>query len=122
MTLAADEFIRRFRLHTLPDGFHRIRHYGFLANRQRAAKLALCRRPSATLPPAIAPAAPHQAAKIITRLRRWRLPDQRHRCNPHSRTRHPAGSLNPASMRSRLPLRPTPVPRDLTEASRFRRV
>jgi hypothetical protein len=44
MTLAADEFIRRFLLHTLPDGFHRIRHYGFLANRPRAAKLALCRR------------------------------------------------------------------------------
>ena len=44
MTLAADEFIRRFLLHALPDGFHRIRHYGFLANRQRAAKLALCRR------------------------------------------------------------------------------
>ncbi len=44
MTLAADEFIRRFLLHTLPDGIHRVRHYGFLANRQRAAKLALCRR------------------------------------------------------------------------------
>jgi hypothetical protein len=44
MTLATDEFIRRFLLHTLPDGFHRIRHFGFLANRQRAAKLALCRR------------------------------------------------------------------------------
>ncbi len=43
MTLAADEFIRRFLLHTLPDGFHRIRHYGFLANRHRAEKLALCR-------------------------------------------------------------------------------
>ena len=43
MTLAADEFIRRFLLHALPDGFHRIRHYGFLANRQRADKLALCR-------------------------------------------------------------------------------
>ena len=43
MTLAADEFIRRFLLHTLPDGFHRIRHYGFLANGHRAAKLALCR-------------------------------------------------------------------------------
>jgi hypothetical protein len=43
MTLAADEFIRRFLLHTLPDGFHRIRHYDFLANRQRVAKLALCR-------------------------------------------------------------------------------
>jgi hypothetical protein len=44
MTLAADEFIGRFLLHTLPDGFHRIRHYGFLANGHRAAKLALCRR------------------------------------------------------------------------------
>ena len=43
MTLAAHEFIRRFLLHTLPDGFHRIRHYGFLANGHRAAKLALCR-------------------------------------------------------------------------------
>jgi hypothetical protein len=43
MTLEADEFIRRFLLHALPDGFHRIRHYGFLANRRRAEKLALCR-------------------------------------------------------------------------------
>jgi len=44
MTLAADEFIRRFLLHTLPDGFHRIRHYGFLANGGRSDHLALCRR------------------------------------------------------------------------------
>jgi hypothetical protein len=44
MTLEGDEFIRRFLLHTLPDGFHRIRHYGFLANGHRVAKLALCRR------------------------------------------------------------------------------
>jgi Putative transposase/Transposase zinc-binding domain len=43
MTLAADEFIRRFLLHTLPDGFHRIRHYGFLANGCRLTKLVLCR-------------------------------------------------------------------------------
>jgi putative transposase/transposase-like zinc-binding protein len=43
MTLEADEFIRRFLTHTLPGGFHRIRHYGFLANGHRAAKLALCR-------------------------------------------------------------------------------
>src|ERR1044071_2703290 len=43
MALAAFEFIRRFLLHTLPDGFHRIRHYGFLANGHRAAKLAQCR-------------------------------------------------------------------------------
>jgi hypothetical protein len=44
MTLAAPEFIRRFLLHALPDGFHRIRHYGFLANGHRTAKLALIRR------------------------------------------------------------------------------
>ena len=44
MTLEANEFIRRFLLHTLPDGFHRIRHYSFLANGHRAAKLTLCRK------------------------------------------------------------------------------
>jgi hypothetical protein len=43
MTLAADEFIRRFLQHIVPDGFHRIRHVGFLANRHRTDKLALCR-------------------------------------------------------------------------------
>ena len=43
MRLTPDEFIRRFLLHTLPDGFHRIRHFGFMANSHRAAKLALCR-------------------------------------------------------------------------------
>lgn len=44
MTLAAGEFIRRFLLHVLPDGFNRIRHYGLFANGHRAEKLALCRR------------------------------------------------------------------------------
>jgi hypothetical protein len=43
MKLAPDEFIRRFLLHALPDGFHRIRHFGFMANGHRAARLALCR-------------------------------------------------------------------------------
>ena len=42
MRLTPDEFIRRFLLHTLPDGFHRIRHFGFMANSHRAEKLALC--------------------------------------------------------------------------------
>jgi hypothetical protein len=51
MALAPEEFIRRFLLHTLPDGFHRIRHYGFLANGHRLAKLALCRRLLASPPP-----------------------------------------------------------------------
>jgi len=51
MTLDANEFIRRFLQHTVPDGFHRIRHIGFLANRHRTAKLALCRSLLAAPPP-----------------------------------------------------------------------
>ena len=43
MDLKPDEFIRRFLLHALPDGFHRIRHFGYLANGHRTEKLALCR-------------------------------------------------------------------------------
>jgi len=43
MTLDTDEFIRRFLLHVLPRGFHRIRHYGWLANGSRVAKLVLAR-------------------------------------------------------------------------------
>jgi hypothetical protein len=44
MTLDTDEFIRRFLLHVLPRGFHRIRHYGWLANGSRVAKLVLARK------------------------------------------------------------------------------
>ena len=43
MVLTADEFIRRFLLHVLPDGFQRIRHYGFLANGAREESLAQAR-------------------------------------------------------------------------------
>lgn len=43
MSLDGGEFIRRFLIHVLPDGFHRIRYYGFLANHHRAQKLARCR-------------------------------------------------------------------------------
>ena len=43
MRLTAGEFIRRVLLHVLPDGFHRIRHYGLFANGHRADKLVLCR-------------------------------------------------------------------------------
>jgi len=55
MTLSADEFIRRFLLHTVPDGFHRIRNVGFLANGHRTAKLALCRTLLAVPPPEPSP-------------------------------------------------------------------
>ena len=44
MTISADEFIRRFLLHVLPRGFHRIRHYGLLAGSARKTSLALARK------------------------------------------------------------------------------
>jgi hypothetical protein len=44
MTLDVDEFIRRFLIHVLPDGFHRIRHYGLFANANRAGNIALARQ------------------------------------------------------------------------------
>src|ERR1700676_2978098 len=58
MTLATDEFIRRFLLHVLPDGFHRIRHYGLLANGARREHLARAREllhvvPTVAAPPAL---------------------------------------------------------------------
>jgi len=52
MNLAAEEFIRRFLLHVLPDGFQHIRSYGFLANRYRDAKLTQCRQLLGTPKPA----------------------------------------------------------------------
>ena len=42
LTLSLDEFLRRFLLHILPQGFVRIRHFGFLADRKRATTLPLC--------------------------------------------------------------------------------
>ena len=60
MTLTAEEFLRRFLLHALPRGFVRIRFFGFLANRRRAALLPLCQkllgtnpRTSSRTPPAV---------------------------------------------------------------------
>jgi hypothetical protein len=50
MTITADEFIRRFLLHVLPRGFHRIRHYGLLASSARKASLELARRLLAVAP------------------------------------------------------------------------
>jgi hypothetical protein len=55
MTLDAVEFIRRFLLHILPPGFVKIRHFGFLSNRHRAAALASCRE---LLPQPVAATAP----------------------------------------------------------------
>ena len=59
MTLVAHEFIRRFLLHILPKGFHRIRHYGLFANTGRAANLARLRELMGS-PPAAQVARPSQ--------------------------------------------------------------
>jgi rubredoxin len=61
MTLTAEEFLRRFLMHTLPRGFIRIRFFGFLANRRRAASIPLCKQllesdPRSTSPPPTLPA------------------------------------------------------------------
>jgi hypothetical protein len=66
MTLAPEEFMRRFLLHVLPGGFHRIRHYGLLANGARKAKLALVR--------ALLHVIPVKAAPVSTDGRAGELP------------------------------------------------
>jgi hypothetical protein len=53
MTLATDEFIRRFLMHVLPAGFHRIRYYGMLNSSKRAANVARARELLLTLPSVI---------------------------------------------------------------------
>jgi hypothetical protein len=59
MTLTAEELIRRFLLHVLPKGFMRVRHFGFLANRCRARRLAEIRTALSAPPPeASAPETP----------------------------------------------------------------
>jgi hypothetical protein len=86
MTLATDEFIRRFLIHVLPRGFHRIRHYGLLASSTHKETMALARRllgvaapidePQADEPPDHRPPCPccggHMT--IIETFARWRQP------------------------------------------------
>ncbi len=55
MRLATDEFIRRFLIHVLPDGFHRIRHYGLLASAARKSNIAKICSLLGEAPPAVAP-------------------------------------------------------------------
>jgi hypothetical protein len=63
LTLQAHEFIRRFLLHVLPDGFMRIRHFGFLANRSKKQALPQCRK-LLDLDPAL-PDRPLESAKDL---------------------------------------------------------
>ena len=67
LALPAEEFLRRFLLYLLPDGFVRVRHFGLLANRGRAAKLARCRELLVT-PPSTVPAVPETVAALMLRV------------------------------------------------------
>jgi hypothetical protein len=64
MTLAPDEFIRRFLLHVLPKGFHRIRHYGLFASAACKANIARAKELIAAPRPAIDPPAEHDDADL----------------------------------------------------------
>jgi hypothetical protein len=65
MTLSADEFMRRFLLHVLPAGFHRIRHYGLLANGGRREHLVRARELLHVVPTAAESQPPEAAAANI---------------------------------------------------------
>ena len=94
MTLGVDEFIRRFLLHVLPRGFHRIRHYGLLASSAHKASLARARELLAVAPPCDddVPEEPLDARPpcpccgghmiIIETFERWRQPRAPPHCTP----------------------------------------
>lgn len=94
MTLAPHEFIRRFLLHVLPHGFHRIRHYGLLTSSTRKANIARARELLAVAPPPEPPEAPEPRDRfppcpccggrmvIVETFARWRQP----RAPPHAHT------------------------------------
>src|ERR1700761_3605356 len=108
MTLGVDEFIRRFLLHVLPRGFHRIRHYGLLAASTRKASLARARELLAVAPP------PDDDGREEPRELRPTCPC----CGGHmivvevfarwSQPRAPPQWSNPAGRRLRDPARPEP--------------
>ena len=64
MTLAPDEFIRRFLLHVLPKGFHRIRHYGLLTSATCKANIARARELIAAPAPPVSTAEEHDEADL----------------------------------------------------------
>ena len=94
MTLSPDEFIRRFLLHVLPKGFHRIRHYGFLASAGRKDNVARAREllaapaqvevEDAASPPDLRPPCPCCGGRMVIieifqRAARARAPPSSHR-------------------------------------------
>jgi hypothetical protein len=68
LTLASEEFLRRFVQHVLPRGFPRIRYFGFLANRRRARTLPLCRALLHQAPPQETPHDDREVIIVTSRL------------------------------------------------------
>jgi len=98
MMLDAQEFIRRFLLHVLPDSFMRIRHFGFLANRSKKQALAQCRK-LLDLDPAL-PEIPKQSAKDL--LLKLSGVDLSHCPSCHQGTMMVVGDLPALSISSRV--------------------
>jgi hypothetical protein len=102
MTLAPHEFIRRFLLHVLPRGFHRIRHYGLLASSARKASIARARELLGIAPPPEPVELPEPLDRlppcpccggrmtIIETFERWRQPRA-----PPPHAHAPTGSVRP---------------------------
>ena len=104
MTLSADEFLRRVLLHVVPQGVHRVRHYGFLSNRWRVAKVAQCRRLCGSVSAmAVAPPLSKDYRLVYAHL------------TGHSLVRCPVcqqGVMHWIEVLAPTPIRPCPVRRD----------
>jgi hypothetical protein len=104
MTLAPAEFIRRFLIHVLPGGFHRIRHYGLLANTARATNLAKARALLGA--PAPLASARHHTGDGGPRKASHRLPMLRRPHDPRSRLRPIRQSWSARRATGTLPIAP----------------
>ena len=114
MTLPTHEFIRRFLMHVLPKGFHRIRHYGLFANGNRAANLARARELLHVAPPQRhrdrGDGCRERAARRTMPLL-WR-PHARHRdLRPRLRAKAPAATRTTARPEGHLMMPPTKLPK-----------
>ena len=99
MTLSIDEFIRRFLVHVLPKGFHRIRHYGLLANSTRKANIARAREMlGAPMPDRSARA----ACRLLGSTLRVPLLRRAHDRDRELRGRRPRPGSAPAPMEIRM--------------------
>src|ERR1700736_2062508 len=127
MMLSTHEFIRRFLIHVLPKGVHRIRHYGLFANGHRAANIARARELLA-MPPRVpphetaGPAEPEQPARAAEAMPMLRRPHDHHRDLraglPAKASPHTCSADNP----DRHLMRPSPSIDNCSDTCRSRRL